>query len=94
MEKTKIEKEGKINYKHINFLIHNTLGHPLGLYIFEEASSNESWEICDRSFCHRKRKNGQINRLISFMWLILLYTVQLIITKLYTNFQDPKSSSS
>ena len=33
MEKQKKErKEVKTNYKHINALIHNALGHPLGLY--------------------------------------------------------------
>ena len=34
-----------------------------------------------------KNKNGQIKALISTMWLILLNTVQLIITKLCTKFQ-------
>ena len=37
----------------------------------------------------KKRKNGQIEGLISNMWLVLLYTVQLTITKLCTKFQDP-----
>ena len=41
-----------------------------------------------------RKKNGQIKGLISNMWLILCYTVQLVITKLCTKFQDPRSSSS
>ena len=41
-----------------------------------------------------RKKNGRIKRLISNMWLILCYTVQLVITKLCTKFQDPRSSSS
>ena len=44
------------------------------------------------NFVERK-KNGQIKGLISNMWLILCYTVQLVITKLCTKFQDPRSSS-
>ena len=42
----------------------------------------------------REKENGQIKGLISNMWLILCYTVQLVITKLCTKFQDPRSSSS
>ena len=41
-----------------------------------------------------RQKNVQIHELISNMWLILCYTVQLVITKLCTKFQDPRSSSS
>ena len=41
-----------------------------------------------------RKKNGQIKGLISNMWLILSYTVQLVITKLCTKFHDPRSSSS
>ena len=41
-----------------------------------------------------RKKNGQIKGLISNMWLILCYTVQLVITKLCTKIQDPRSSSS
>ena len=41
-----------------------------------------------------RKKNGQIKGLISNMWLILCYTVQLVITKLCTKYQDPRSSSS
>ena len=37
----------------------------------------------DIYFLSQKKKNGQRNRLISTMWLILLYTVQLIITKYF-----------
>ena len=35
---------------------------------------------------------GQIKGLISNMWLILCYTVQLVITKLCTEFQDHRPS--
>ena len=41
-------------------------------------------------FLSEKKINGQIKGLISSMWLILLYTVQLIIIKLCTKFQEPK----
>ena len=34
----------------------------------------------------------KIERLISNMWLILLYTVQLVIPDICTKFQNPKSS--
>ena len=42
----------------------------------------------------REKENGQIKRLIRYIWLFLSYTVQLVITKLYTKFQNPSSSSS
>ena len=41
-----------------------------------------------------RKKNGQIKGLISNMWLILLYTVQLVIPDFCTKFQNPRSSSS
>ena len=44
-------------------------------------------------FLSEKKKNGQIKGLIRNMWLILLKTVQLIITKLCTKFQDPISQA-
>ena len=44
-------------------------------------------------FLSEKKKNGQIKGLIRNMWLILLKTVQLIITKLCTKFQDPTSQA-
>ena len=40
-----------------------------------------------------RKKNGQIKGLISHMWLILEYTVQLVIPDVCTKFQNPKSSS-
>ena len=40
-----------------------------------------------------RKKNGQIQELISNMWLILCYTVQLVIPNVCTKFQNPKSSS-
>ena len=55
---------------------------------FDEAGSNGGWEICDR-FLSEKDKNGQTKGLISNMWLIILYTVQLTITKLCTKYKDP-----
>ena len=39
------------------------------------------------------KKNGQIKGLIKNMWLILCYTIQLIIPDVYTKFQNPRSSS-
>ena len=44
-------------------------------------------------FFLERKKNGQIQELISNMWLILCYTVQLVIPKVCTKFQNPKSSS-
>ena len=41
-----------------------------------------------------RKENGQIKRLISHMWLILLYTVQPVIPDVCTKFQNPRSSSS
>ena len=41
-----------------------------------------------------RRKNGQIKRLISHMWLILKNTVQPIIPDVCTKFQNPRSNSS
>ena len=41
-----------------------------------------------------RKKNGQIKGLISDMWLILLYTVQLVIPYVCTKFRNPRSSSS
>ena len=38
-----------------------------------------------------RKKNGQIKRLISNMWLILLYTAQLVISDVCTKFQNPRS---
>ena len=40
-----------------------------------------------------RKKNGQIKGLISNMWLVLYYTVQLVIPDVCTKFQNPKSSS-
>ena len=34
-----------------------------------------------------RKKTGQIKELISNLWLILLYTVQLLISDVYTNFK-------
>ena len=41
-----------------------------------------------------RKKNGQIKGLISNMWLILSYTVQLVIADVRAKFQNPRSSSS
>ena len=41
-----------------------------------------------------KENKRYIKELISNMWLILLYTVQLVIPNVCTKFQNPKSSSS
>ena len=41
-----------------------------------------------------RKKNGQIKGLMSNMLLILLYTVQLVISDVCTNFQNSRSSSS
>ena len=41
----------------------------------------------------REKEDGQIRGLISHMWLILEYTVQLVIPDVCTKFQDPRSSS-
>ena len=41
-----------------------------------------------------EKENGQIQELISNMWLILCYTVQLVIPNICTKFHNPKSSSS
>ena len=40
-----------------------------------------------------EKDNGQIQELISDMWLILCYAVQLAIHNVCTKFQNPKSSS-
>ena len=40
-----------------------------------------------------RKKNAQIHELIGNMWLILCYTVQLVIPDVCTKFQNPKSSS-
>ena len=40
-----------------------------------------------------RKKNGQIQELISNMWLIFFYTVQLVIPNVCTKFHNPKSSS-
>ena len=40
-----------------------------------------------------RKKNGQIQELISDMWLILCSAVQLVIPNVCTKFQNPKSSS-
>ena len=40
-----------------------------------------------------RKKNGQIQELICNMWLILCYTVQLVIPNVCIKFQNPKSSS-
>ena len=40
-----------------------------------------------------RKRNGKIQELISNMWLILCYTVQLVISNVCTKFQSPKSSS-
>ena len=40
-----------------------------------------------------RKKNGQIQELISNMRLILSYTLQLVIPNVCTKFQNPKSSS-
>ena len=47
-----------------------------------------------QKFLLERKKNGQIKGLISNMWLILLYTVQLVIPGVCTKFQNPRSSSS
>ena len=39
------------------------------------------------------KQNGQIQELIGDMWLMLCYTVQLVIHNVCTKFQIPKSSS-
>ena len=39
------------------------------------------------------KKNGQIHELLSNMWLILCYTLQLVIPDVCTKYQNPKSSS-
>ena len=59
---------------------------------FENTGSNRSWEICDRNFHWRERKNEQIKGLISNMWLSFRYTIELITIKLCTKFQNPNSS--
>ena len=41
-----------------------------------------------------RKKNAQIKGLISNMWLNFLYTVQLVISDVCTNFQNSRSSSS
>ena len=45
-------------------------------------------------FFLERKKNGQIQELISNMRLILSYTVQLVIPNVCTKFQNPKSSNS
>ena len=45
------------------------------------------------NFFLERKKNGQIQELISNMRLILSYTVQLVIPNVCTKFQNPKSSS-
>ena len=44
-------------------------------------------------FLSEKNKNGQIKELIHDMWLIILNTVQFIITKLCTKFLDSISQA-
>ena len=41
-----------------------------------------------------RKKNAQIKGLISNMWLNFLYTAQLVISDVCTNFQNSRSSSS
>ena len=40
-----------------------------------------------------EKENRQIQEVISNKWLILCYTVQLVIPNVSTKFQNPKSSS-
>ena len=89
----KLKKEGKMR---ISILIPIYTVHFAFLKVytkFENTGSNRSWEICDRNFHWRERKNEQIKGLISSMWLFFCYTIQLITIKLCTKFQNPKSSS-
>ena len=39
-------------------------------------------------------KIGQIKGLINNMWLFILYTVEIVINDVRTEFQNPRSSSS
>ena len=41
-----------------------------------------------------RKKNGQLKGLLSNTWLIILYTVQFVMSDVCTKFQNPKSSSS
>ena len=93
MKKEKIEKEGKNKSWHLGFVSSNAFGCPHRVYkILKTLAQIEAEKSVTENFV--RKKNGQIKGLISHMWLILCYTVQLVITKLCTKFQDPWSSSS
>ena len=50
--------------------------------------------MIDGKIIRKKEKNGQIKGMISSRLMFLSYTLELIITKLCTKFQNPMSSSS
>ena len=70
----KLKNEGKMR---ISILISIYTVHFVYLKVstkFENTGSNRSWEICDRNFYWRERKNEQIKGLLSNMWLFFFVT--------------------
>ena len=59
--------------------------------ILSQVVSEKS--LTEKKVLLERKKNEQIKGLISQMWLILEYTVQLVIPDVCTKFQNPKSSS-
>ena len=84
MEKEKMEINKK-SHKHLNFFYTQ--------YTLPPSRCIHNLKKQDQIGAEKK-KIRQIKGLISNMWLILEYTVQLIITKLCVKFQNPQSSSS
>ena len=80
-----LKKKEKIN-------ISNTWPPSRCIQSLEVQAPIEAEKTVTEIFLERK-KNGQIQELISNMWLILCYTVQLVIPNVRTKFQNPKSSS-
>ena len=61
------KKEGKIRISIFIFIYTIHFAYLKVYTKFENTGSNGSWEICDRNFRWRKKKNEQIKELISNM---------------------------
>ena len=88
----KIVKRRQNEDSHLNFHLHSTLCLPEGVQKFKTLAPIGTEKSVTEIPLERK-KNEQIKKLISNMWLLFCYTIQLITIKSCTKFQNPNPSS-
>ena len=85
MEKVNLKK-GQNKHKHLIFMF--------TIYLcIKKFKTLKNGPYLPWPFLLKRKKNGQIMKLISNMWPILYYTVELVIPNICTKFYNTKSSS-